>query len=362
MITCVVAWAPVATAATSTSPDRATVALFGDSVTESLLIPNPLQDGLAPQLADAEQSLGYRAGGAGLLPANPFDWHFNRSVWHGAGPIPPNGWMTVGEDLAPGFNGPSGYSALTTSPLATATVTVNDPDIDVLYTSTSVPCLFTVTSTGRTWTIDTFRPGPPNEADTSLVLPPGRHALTVHGPNCGFLSFDGIVAQRPVSPGQVQVEVDNDGHSGKLPWIDFNAPEQQAIRDQHYSISVFLYGYLGQQFLTKALSSQYLNAMTTRARIARASGGACLIAQPTPTTAPPSGVALVSTLEQTVARRAGCTYTTVLAHLWSNPAAGEKRGLVLVDGIHPTAAGCKLIARTLAPVIAHMIRVQHQGR
>jgi phospholipase/lecithinase/hemolysin len=92
------------------------------------------------------------------------------------------------------------------------------------------------------------------------------------------------------------------------------------------------------------------------------SEGACLIVQPTPTIAPPSGVALVSNLDRTVARRAGCTYTTVLAHLWSSPAAGEKRGLVLIDGIHPTAAGCKLMARTLAPVIARMIRARPRSR
>jgi hypothetical protein len=330
------------------------VGLFGDSVTESLLIPNYLQSGLAPQLASAERSFGFTPGGVGLIPANPFDWHFNASVWHGGGPIP----VKVGQDLTPGFNGPSGYSAVTASPLATATVIVNDPDIDVLYTSTSVPCLFTVTSAGQTWTIDTIRPGAPNEADTPIVLPPGRHALTIHGPDCGFLSFDGIVAQRPVSPGQTQVEVDNDGHSGKLPWIDLNPSQQQAVRDQHYRISVFLYGYLAQQFLTKALSSQYLKAMTTRAQIARMSEGACLIVQPTPTIAQPSGVALVSNLDRTIARRSGCTYTTVLAHVWSGPAAGEKRGLVLIDGIHPTGAGCKLMARTLAPVIARMIRAR----
>ena len=52
----------------------------------------------------------------------------------------------------------------------------------------------------------------------------------------------------------------------------------------------------------------------------------------------------------------GCTYTTVLAHLWSNANTAEQRGLVLADGFHPTAAGYKLIAAALAPVIAQMIQ------
>lgn len=337
---------------------RVTVALFGDSVTESLLVSNFLQEGLAPQLSRAESSLGFEAGGVGLIPAAPFRWHFNRWAAYGTGPIPKNGWLTLGYGIAPGYDGPSAYSAVATSPLASASVAVSDPEVEILYTSTTLHCPVRVSAAGRTWTIDTFRPGPATDVGTPLKLPAGRHELTIHGSSCGVLSFEGAVARRPVPAGQVQVEVDNLGHSGKLPWADFGPRVQQSLIDQRYDISVFLYGYLGEVVGAQALSAPYLSVMMARAHIARARHGACLIVEPTPLPVPPSAVTMVSRLDRTVARRAGCAYTTVLAHLWSSPATAERRGLVLVDGIHPTPAGYKLIAHALAPIVAQMVRVR----
>jgi hypothetical protein len=323
-----------------------------------LLVPNFLQNGLAPQLSRAESPLGFAPGGAGLIPAAPFRWHFNRWVGFGLGALPKTGWLMVGYGTTPALDGPSEYSAVTTSPLASATTTVSDPQVEVLYSSTDLHCPFTVNSAGRTWTIDTFRPGPNTDTGTALVLPPGRHELTIHGPSCGVLLFEGIVARRPVAPGQVQLEVDNLGHSGKLPWDGFTPSVQQSLLDQRYDISVLLYGYLGEIVGDKTVSAMYLNAVTARARLARANGGACLIVAPTPLPVPRSTVTMVSDLDRTAARRAGCLYTTVLTHLWSSPAAAERRGLVLVDGIHPGAAGDKLIAHALAPVVAQMVRAR----
>jgi hypothetical protein len=355
----VAALAPAPTGAASRRPGtRVTVALFGDSVTESLLVPNFLHDGLAPQLSRAEASLGFATGGVGLIPAAPFRWHFNAWVSLGTGPVPASGWTALGYGTTAGFDGPSDYSAVATSPRASATVSVSDPDIEILYTSTNIHCLFTASAAGRTWTIDTFRPGPVTDTGTPVILPAGRHQLTVHGPSCGVLSFEGAVARRPAPAGQVQVEVDNLGHAGKLPWADFAPRVRQSLIDQRYDISVFLYAYLGEVVGGRALSAPYLSAVTARARIARAHSGACLVVEPTPLPVPRSTVTQVSRLDRTVARRAGCTYTTVLAHLWSSPVAAERRGLVLVDGIHPTAAGYKLIAHALAPVLAQVIRVR----
>jgi lysophospholipase L1-like esterase len=342
---------------------RVTVALFGDSVTESLLVRNFEQYGLAPQLDRAVSSLGFAPGGAGLIPAAPSHWHFNAWIGIGLGPAPRNGWVDVGYGTTPAYDGASEYSAVATSPLASATAAVSDPDVEVLYTSTSLHCPFTVTAAGQTWTIDTFRPGPATDTGTPLMLPPGRHELTIHGPSCGVLWFDGVVAQRAVPPGKVQVEVDNLGHSGKLPWDGFTPHVQESVSDQRYGISVFLYAYLAEVVGGHALSAPYLSAMTARARIARAHGGSCLIVAPTPLPVPKASTTLVSKLDRTVARRAGCTYTSALAHLWSSPAAGERQGLVLLDGIHPTAAGYKVIAHALAPVLAEIVRahvhVQH---
>jgi lysophospholipase L1-like esterase len=335
---------------------RITVALFGDSVTESLLVPNYVQNGLAPQLARAESSFGFAPGGVGLVPAAPFRWHFNHWIGFGSGPVPATGWLMIGYGLTASVDGPSEYSAVATSPLASATVAVSDPDIEILYSSEDVHCPFTVTAVGHTWTIDPYAAGPPTDTESSLTLPPGRHELVVHGPSCGVLWFDGAVARRPVRPGQVQLEVDNLGHSGKLPSDGFTERVQQSLLLQHYDISVFLYAYIAAVVGGQPVSAHYLNAMTARARIARAQGGSCLIVAPTSLPLSQKTIAMVARLDRTTARRAGCTYTTALAHLWSSPAAGERRGLVLIDGIHPTTAGYKVMAHALAPIIARMAR------
>jgi lysophospholipase L1-like esterase len=346
----------VPTAVASRRPGtRVVVAVFGDSVTESLDVTNFLRQGLVPQLSRSVSALGYAPGGVGLIPAAVFRWNFNRWVQFGTGPIPQNGWWAIGYRPNSGDDGPSGYSALSTSPLASATVAVSDPEVEILYTSTNVPCAFTVSAGGQTWTIDAFRPGPTIDTGTSLQLPPGRHALTIHGPSCGLLVFDGAVARRPVRPGQVQVEVDNLGHTAELPSLHFGPRVQQSLTDQRYDISVFLFGYVGEALFGPGISRPYLSAMTARARIAREHGGACLIVAPTPIAVPQAWVTAITRLERTVAHRVGCTYTTVLAHLWSSPTAAERRGLVFGDGIHPTAAGDRMIAHALAPIVAQMV-------
>jgi hypothetical protein len=338
---------------------RVTVAVFGDSVVESLLVRNYLERGLVPQLERAVWSLGFAPGGVGLIPALTFRWHFSHVAPFGATSIPRHGWATNGFMFLPGGEGPSGYSARASSPLATATVAVSDPEIEVLFTSTSVACSFKVSAAGRMWTIDTFRHGPATDTGTWITLPAGRHELAIHGPSCGRLVFDGVVARRPLQPGKVQVEVDDLGHSGELPYFHFGPPVQQALIGQRYDISVFLYGYFGEGL--GGHWARYLRAVTARARIAREHGGRCLIVQPTPIAVPQSSVTIVSGLDRTAARREGCSYTTVLAHLWSNAATAERRRLIFTDGIHPTAAGYKLIAHALAPVIAQMVRARVQS-
>jgi lysophospholipase L1-like esterase len=347
--------APAAVASRRPAGRRVTVAVFGDSVVESVLVPNFLQRGLVPQLSRAVWSLGFAQGGVGLIPATPFRWHFNASVALGARSIPPNGWVTIGASpFLTGYDGLSGYSAMAFTPLATASVAVSDPEVEILYTSSTAPCTFDVSSAGRIWTINTFRHGTATDTGTWIKLPAGRHGLTIHGPSCGLLLFDGVIARRRVRPGKVQVEFEDLGHSAEFPSIYFGPRIQQALIDQRFDVSVFLFGYIGED--VGAESKQYLRAVTARARIARKHGGACLIVEPTPIEVPRSSVTTVSRLDRTAARREGCVYTTVLAHLWSNATTAERRGLVFVDGIHPTASGYKLIVRALAPVIAKMIR------
>ena len=347
--------APAAVALRRPTTRRVTVAVFGDSVVESVLVPNFLRQGLVPQLSRAVWSMGFAPGGVGLIPAAVFRWHFNASVALGARSIPSNGWVTIGASpFLPSDDGLSGYSAMAFSPQATATVTVSDPDVEVLYTSSTVPCAFDVSAAAQAWTIDTFRPGPATDTGTAIRLPPGRHSLTIHGPSCGLLVFEGAVAQSSAPPGKVQVEVDDLGHSAWFPTIYFSHRIQQALVAQRYDISVFLFGYIAED--VGGMWAQYLRVMTARARIAREHGGACLIVEPAPIEVPRSSVTMVSKLDRTAAHRAGCRYTTVLAHLWSSGAAAQHRGLIFADGIHPTAAGYRLIVRALAPVVAQMVR------
>ena len=358
--TAAVVWL-VPTAAGAPQPGRrVTIALFGDSVTESLLVPNFVQNGLAPHIARALTSQPpFTSGAQGFIPAAPFRFKFNSWVGYDnhAG-LPPNGWWIFGYELFQAFDGASEYSAITASPQATARVAVSDPDVDVLYASSSAHCPFTVTDGAQTWSIDTYRPGPPADTGTPITVPPGRQVLTVHGPACGALWFNGIVDQRPVAPGQIQVEVDNLGHSGRLPSDGFTTRVQQAIAQQHYDITVFLYAYIGEVVGGRGLRTQYVNSMMARARIARAGGGKCLIVAPTPMPVSGSLVSQVKRYDQQVAQRAGCAYTTVLANLWKSPAEAATKGLVLVDGIHPTTKGYALIAHALGPVIDAMVRAR----
>jgi hypothetical protein len=341
--------------------------MYGDSVTESILLPNFWNTGLVPLLARDETRLGFAEGGQGLIPATPYQWKFDKWIPLGQGTAPADGWTVIGGvvervPIQPGVDGPSGFSAVATSPQASASTTVSDPDVQVLYTSTTQHCDFTVTAAGRSWAIDTYRPGPVDAAESALVLPAGRHTLTVHGPSCGLLSFSGIVAQRPVPAGKTQVEIDNLGHFAKLPWIDLQPRVEDAIVEQHYDVSVFLYGYIGELYVNPGqTATDYADALMTRALMARLDGGSCLIVAPAPMPVGKAAISLIAGLERGVARKMGCTYSTALTHLW-NPDVAEQNGWLAVDGVHPTASGYHLMAAALAPVIARAVRARLGAR
>jgi hypothetical protein len=354
--------APTPTPPAATNPiagppqgQRVTVALFGDSVTQGIAIPDFTQDGIGGQLQTQLTSMGFEPGGLGFVPAVPYQFTFNASVLLFQGPVPTGGWSTVGYGKVLGHDGPNGYSAVTAWPQATASLAVANPDIEVLYTSTDVHCPFSVTTGGQSWSIDTYAAGPPAAKEAAITLPEGQLQLVVHGPSCGVLTFDGIVAHQPVTPGTVQVEIDNLGHAAHLPWLDFHQRVKEALIEQRYDVSVFMWGYIAELLLARS-PTPYVRVMEQRAQIARMHGGACLVVQPAPIAATASAVALVKRLDQTVATHEHCEYTTVLAHLWPSAAWAENHGLLLVDGVHPSAAGYTEIAHALAPVIAKLVR------
>jgi hypothetical protein len=341
---------------------RVTVGLFGDSVTEGIVIPDFQRRGLAADLARDETHYGFSAGGQGLIAVNQYQWRFSSYAIVGQAAVPPAGWGLVGSQsgdiVTPGTDGPSGYSAVSVSATATATTTVRDPDVEILYTTSILPCDFSVSSGSRSWTISTGLPGAiePEAAQYGISLGPGRHQLVVHGSSCGVV-FDGVVAQDPVAPGTTQIQVDNDGHAARAPATDLAPRVEQAIVAQHDQVTVLLYGYIGELAISPGRAARaYAAGLLTRARLARMNGGSCLIVHPTPIQgATAARIALVTAVERSVARQAGCTYSTALADLW-NRNTSIAQGLTVLDGIHPTAQGYVLMARALAPIVARLAR------
>jgi lysophospholipase L1-like esterase len=337
---------------------RVTVAMFGDSVAEGYTVPDFLVDGLVPQIETAMVKAGFQRGGVGLIPVTPFRWKFNHYVPFSLGPPPADGWLLIGYGLA-GTDGPSGYSGLASSPAANATTPIDDPLVGVLYTKNTASGSFTVTAGGQTWTIDAHSTGPPAPAETWLVMPAGARSITVHGPTSGTLLFDGIVGRRPVGAGRIQVEVDNLGHMAHLLGRDFSARVAASLTEQRYDVSVFLGGYLSELLAASQAGdfreNQYVTGLREHAALVRAYGGLCLIVDPSPLPVAAEIAARYAAIDKRAAREDGCSYSDAISHLWK-AATSVRQGLTLVDDIHPTAAGYRLIVRALLPALKAMVR------
>jgi lysophospholipase L1-like esterase len=342
---------------------RVTIAVFGDSVAEGYTVPDYLERGLVPQLADSLVGGSFERGGVGLIPVTPFRWQFNRYVPYSLGPPPADGWLLIGYGLA-GTDGPSGYSGLASSPSATATAPISDPLVGVLYTRDTASGPFTVRAGARTGTIDARSSGPPAPAETWLEMPAGARAITVHGPTSGTLLFDGVVGRRPVGPGRVQVEVDNLGHMAHLLGRDFAPRVAASLVQQRYDISVFLGGYLSE--LLDAVKpgdyreDQYASALREHADLVHGYGGRCLIVDPSPIPVPATIAASYAAIDRRAAREDGCAYSDAISHLWRS-STSVRAGLTLVDDIHPTAAGYRLIVRALDPELRRLVRAVARG-
>jgi hypothetical protein len=339
---------------------RVTIALYGDSVVEGYTVPNFLTDSLSPLLEDGLVSAGFSRGGTGLIPATPFRWKLKKNfVIGGLGSQPAGGWLLNGFGTQTGLNGPSGYSARAVSPLATATAPIDSQTVAVLYTKYAGGPSFTASAGGQTWQISTNSTGPAQPTELWLNIPAGATTLTITGPASGQFIFDGAIDRQPVAPGTVQTEIEDLGHMGHLLGQDLTQLVQESIVQQRFAVSVFMGGYLyieeaNSQNATRR-AKEYLSNLRKYVNLIRTYGGKCLIASPTPLPAPPALVARFDEIERSVAKVGGCTYTSALTHLWVAKTSIQKK-LTLVDGIHPTAAGYRLIVKALMPALKKLVR------
>jgi hypothetical protein len=240
---------------------------------------------------------------------------------------------------------------------------VSDPEVSLLVTSTRASVPFRAAAGDRVWDLDARAPGPPRLRRIALDVPPGARTLTVQGPGAGVLRLAGALARRPPPPSGIQVEVNNLGHAGRFPQFDGVPRVLRAIADQRYDVTVLMWGYnselaAGGAFgrRNQEVAGTYEPALLQRARLARAHGGQCLIADSTPLPVPDSIRRQFSAIHSRVARRAGCAHTSVLARLWSSPATAYRRGITRSDRIHPTPVSYRRMARALAPWLARLLR------
>jgi len=344
---------------------RVTLAVFGDSVAEGYTLPGHERHALVPQLRDALEARGFERGGAGLIPLVPMRWSLGDWVTQTERPSGPAAWRLVGVGGLPALDGPSGYSAVARSPAARASVSVEDPEVILLYTTATTESVFTVTAGSRVWQVDAYAPGPPRPAQVRLLLPEDARTVVVRGPRAGRLTLAGAVGRRSPSPGRVQVEVSNLAHAGRFPQYDSAPRVLRAVAEQRYDITLFMWSYNSELATPvrprrRDAAALYEPALLRRARLARENGGLCLIADSTPVPVHASIRARFVAIHRRVARRAGCVHTSVLAGLWADARSSHRRGLAQRDRVHPTSGSYRRMARALAPVLERMIAARVQ--
>jgi lysophospholipase L1-like esterase len=353
---------------------RVTIAVFGDSVAEGYEIPHYLRDSLVPLLrAGVARAGGFEPGAAGLVPFTPFRWRFNSYSLNGIDPPRAGGWLLFGDSAAEpsGFHpsdavdGPSGYSGIPLAAAATATVPVDARSVAVLFTKFVGGGTFTVTAGSQSFAIDSYSSGPPTPSQQWITLPPGVRTITVHGPLAGSAIVDGAIVRAPVAPGRIGIELEDLGHRGHHLAEDSAPRILASLRQQRFDVSVFLDGYI---WAFGALigggarqAAGYASELRVRAGLVRSYGGLCLIADPSPLGLPKSILDRFAAIDRRVARAEGCAYTAALAHLW-DPRTAVARGFTLVDAIHPSAAGYRLMAAALVPELVRLVRQRVRTR
>lgn len=180
----------------------------------------------------------------------------------------------------------------------------------------------------------------------------GKHLITIT-PLDGRLRLTGVLSERTRRASRPRVEVIALGQSCACASDRFTPAQQQAVAALELDLTLILFGTNDQVKLQSsddgATRAAVIAGLRSRGELARRHGGTCIIVPPAPNPRPPGIQREIRKLERRAAAQAGCRYAPILARLWS-ATTSVSAGLT-DDGIHPTPAGYRRMARALASAI-----------
>jgi hypothetical protein len=308
------------------------VVISGDSVTESAtLAPADVQrEGLDGSLLTALRARGVAASDAYIRS-------HGLSLNNGAAAVVPgslhyDGAWAYGET----DGGPDGYVSVTVKPGAAVSFPPGTRQIRLLY-SGSTPLAYY------------HQQQVPVAADGTIELPDASARVKLV--NTGSLVFDGVI-RYPTSG----IGLDVLGHAAALTQDNLDPNEVAELRLLDPAQTIVLYGTVEEYeennggLTPHTAEVDFVNGLTQRAEIARASG-TCVFVSHAPNTVVTATIqARFRVIEKEQAKLDGCTYSNILKNVFGPATRSVKAGLT-IDTIHPTPAGYRRLAGLLATLI-----------
>jgi hypothetical protein len=237
--------------------------------------------------------------------------------------------------------GPDGYASVTVEPGAAVSFPPGTTQIRILYTG-STPLAYY------------HEQQVPIAADGTITLPDvGARVKLV---NTGNLVFDGVI-RYPTSG----ISLDVLGHAAALTQDALEPGEVAQLRLLDPNQTIILYGTVEEYeennggLTPHTAEVDFVNGLTQRAAIARASGTCVFVSHPPNTVVTATIQARFRMIEKEQARIDGCTYSNILKNAFGPASKSVKAGLT-IDTIHPTPAGYKKLAALLARLIVPVPR------
>lgn len=354
-----------APAAASDAAARVRIGLTGDSIVEDGGVTSPTS--LAAALRSELRRRGYDARGWGYVPAHGSalqlrsDGVVTAAPWSFAG-----AWTFLG--LTPFFDlaspiphlltspfGADGHAVESASPLAAATAEISGERFGVLFVRAPDAGSFSFSVDGRTRIVDAYATAVDGGGIAWLSAPRdggSRHLVDI-APLHGTLRFSGVISEQARRSSRQSVDVMSLGRSCACASDVFPPAQRQALGALRLDVTVIMFGTNDQPKLGAAaddtVRQRLIAGLRARGAVARRGGGRCIIVPPAPNRRPFAAQHELRRLEHIAAAQAGCSYAPLFKHLWRG-SASIAAGYT-VDGIHPTAAGYRLMAYALADAI-----------